>query len=194
MLFKSLFISQLATAGLVYRIPNPSTNPPPRPISEPAPEAFSVLTLRSASAIHFNEFNAADSGIFLQLADSKATCDGGETPNAATFYLKDGELFLYSTKEPAQKVFSTTGGKLGYVTGDQAPPSDAKVIGWSIDSDGNLNSDGAGFIACPGSESDDPWTVWVNVPIPRPIGNENCLGFTTRTNTVEDPVSCQYTK
>ena len=57
-------------------------------------DTFNLMALRSASAIHFANFNAALSSVFLRLPEQNATCDS-ESDGSATFYLKDGGLYLY---------------------------------------------------------------------------------------------------
>ncbi|KAM5346154.1 hypothetical protein ACJ41O_009159 [Fusarium nematophilum] len=190
MQFKNLlFLSGLAAAA-----PAANTTYPEAPAATPS--AFEILALRSASEIHFATANAAKSSIFLKLPDQGATCDS-ESDGSATFYLKDGELHLYSTDNPPQQLYADRSGmgqgKLGYVTGAQPPPRNAELTGWELDESGNLSLDGAGLIACPGS-IDDAWSVWVSAGISNPAGNENCLGFSARAVEVKEPNSCKYTE
>lgn len=65
---------------------------------------FNLMALRSASDIHFAEFNAALSSIMLKLPQPNATCDA-ESGDAATFYLKDGEMYLYAASATPQQLF-----------------------------------------------------------------------------------------
>ncbi|KAH6880784.1 hypothetical protein B0T10DRAFT_495237 [Thelonectria olida] len=193
MQFKTL-AAQLAVVGLASALPQPSATQSATPVATPS--AFSILTLRSGSDIHFNNFNAALSSIFLQLPKSNATCDA-ESDGAATFYLKDGELHLYSTENPPQKLYADRSGmgqgKLGYVTGAQPAPRNGELTGWGLDESGNLNLNGAGFLACPNS-IEDSWSVWVNAGVSEPAGNSGCLGFSARAVEVTEPNSCLYTQ
>lgn len=66
---------------------------------------FNLMALRSASDIHFASFNAALSSIMLKLPQPNATCDYGESGDAATFYLQDGEMYLYAASATPQQLF-----------------------------------------------------------------------------------------
>jgi hypothetical protein len=70
----------------------------------PAPATFDIMSLRSASPIHFAQVSAARSGLFLNLPRSNATCKG-ESSGHATFYIANEELALYSCEGEVQKVF-----------------------------------------------------------------------------------------
>lgn len=67
-------------------------------------KAFHLMSLRSASPIHFGSFSAAQSNIFINYPQGEqgATCDG-DAQGIATFSLKGGELFLYSGDEKNQQ-------------------------------------------------------------------------------------------
>lgn len=104
MQFKTLIAAQLA--ALAAAAPAATTT---SASAVATPSAFNILTLRSGSAIHFNNFNAALSNIFLQLPKPNATCDA-ESDGAATFYLSNGELYLYSTENPPQKLYADRSG------------------------------------------------------------------------------------
>jgi hypothetical protein len=70
-------------------------------------KAFHLMSLRSASPIHFGSFSAAQSSIFINYPQGEqgATCNG-DAQGTATFSLKGGELFLYSgDAENQQQVF-----------------------------------------------------------------------------------------
>lgn len=60
-------------------------------------KAFHLMSLRSASPIHFGSFSAVESNIFINYpqGEQAATCNG-DAKGIATFSLKGGELFLYS--------------------------------------------------------------------------------------------------
>ncbi|KAH8729850.1 cell wall protein PhiA [Ilyonectria robusta] len=193
MQIKNIIASQLVAVGLASALPQ-ATVTATTPVATPS--AFTILTLRSASDIHFNQFNAALSSVFLQLPKSNASCDA-TSDGAATFYLNDGGLFLYSNSNPPQQLYADRSGmgqgKFGYVTGAQPPPRNAELTGWGLDDAGNLNLDGAGFLACPNS-IDDSWSVWVNAGVDQPAGNEGCLGFSARAVESLNPNACLYTQ
>lgn len=70
-------------------------------------KAFNLMSLRSASPIHFGSFSATKSSIFINLPAGKqgATCEG-DPKGVATFSLKDGQLFLYDGRSTdPQQIF-----------------------------------------------------------------------------------------
>ena len=71
---------------------------------QPAPEALELMALRSASPIHFAQFSAAKSRLWLNYQGQNATCNG-EDDGRVTVYIKDGGLFLYNTDGTAQQVY-----------------------------------------------------------------------------------------
>lgn len=81
------------------------------PVAEPAAAApagskpFGIMSLRSASPIHFGQVSAAKGNYFLGLPKQNAVCEG-KNPEAAVFYIKDSELYLYTPKTKAvQKAY-----------------------------------------------------------------------------------------
>ncbi|KAF4977436.1 hypothetical protein FDECE_18356 [Fusarium decemcellulare] len=186
MLYKNVLLASLS--GLAAAATNDT-----KIVSKPS---FEILALRSGSDIHFSKAAAAESSIFLGLSDQGASCDEGKKQDAATFYLKNGELFLYKTDNPPQQVYADRSGmgqgRVGYITGAQPPPRNAELTGWEIDSDENITLEGASLKACLGAN--DAWVVWVSVGSANPPGYDECLGFTARTGYIENPVSCLYTQ
>ncbi|KAI1419993.1 hypothetical protein F5Y12DRAFT_775061 [Xylaria sp. FL1777] len=165
-------------------------------------DPFGLMALRSASPIHFAQFDAALSSIFLNLPSQNATCDDGTKPvagDSATFTLsEDGGLYLYSTDAPFQQLFVDRSGmgqgKLGYTTGAQPIPHYGERTTFAIDENGYLSFNGAGFIACPNS-IDGAWSVWVDAGVSNPGGNSDCLGLSAlAVKAVGAPNSCSYTQ
>ncbi|RYP89244.1 hypothetical protein DL769_000137 [Monosporascus sp. CRB-8-3] len=167
----------------------------PRASELPAESKFTLMALRSASPVHFASFGATQSSLFLNLPDQDATCDV-EDPGYATFYLKDGGLYLYAASATPQQIYADRSGmgqgKLGYTTGAQRPPRNAEVDGWVVDESGNLSLDGAGFLACPDS-IEGSWILWIDAGVAQPGGNSGCLGISARAVEATKPISCQYT-
>ncbi|KAI0424541.1 hypothetical protein F5Y09DRAFT_324088 [Xylaria sp. FL1042] len=165
-------------------------------------EPFGLMALRSASPIHFAQFSAARSSIFLNLPSQNTTCDDGTKPttaNSATFTLsEDGGLYLYSTSAPYQQLFVDRSGMgqgvTGYTTGAQPGPRNGERTKFSVDESGYLSFNGAGFIACPNS-IDGAWSIWVDAGVSNPGGNSGCLGLTALAVKITDaPNSCSYTQ
>ena len=72
------------------------------PASQSKP--FNVLSIHSGSGVQYQPFNAAKSSIFAGLPSQNASC---ARPNEqdATFYIKDGALYLYDQSATPQVIF-----------------------------------------------------------------------------------------
>jgi hypothetical protein len=75
----------------------------------PSDAKFGLMALRSASPVHFAQFDAALSSVFLNLPAQNATCDSGEA-DSATFYLQDGGLYLYAASATPQQLYADRSG------------------------------------------------------------------------------------
>jgi hypothetical protein len=181
----SIIATIMAAAGA-------SAAPSPKP-----PATFSIMSLRSASPLHFGQVSAAQSNIFIHLPEQNATCKGDYDATQATFYISnDKELFLYTPKgQPAQKVYVDRSGmgqgNVGYATGNEVLPRYAETKGW-INDGSYLSFNGSGLLACPNS-IDGAWSVWVSVLVDKPGNQEGCLGFNPRILPVDKPTECTYT-
>ena len=69
------------------------------------PKFFSLIAIRSGSAVQYSPFNAAKSSLFAGLPNQGASCDKpGET--TATFFLgSEGGLFLNTDTAGPQQIF-----------------------------------------------------------------------------------------
>ncbi|GAW18691.1 hypothetical protein ANO14919_081720 [Xylariales sp. No.14919] len=210
MLANVLSLAALAGAAMASPCkPSPTTSAPsystvPSPSSTAiAPgEPFGLMALRSASPIHFAQFGAALSSVFLNLPSQNATCDDGENPTTAdyaTFTLsEEGELYLYRQSATPQQLFVDRSGmgqgKLGYTTGAQPGPRNGERTAFSLDDYNDLSFNGAGFLACPNS-IDGAWSVWVDAGVSSPGGNSDCLGLSARAVKIAGAAnSCVYTQ
>ncbi|KAL8383209.1 hypothetical protein RB595_006795 [Gaeumannomyces hyphopodioides] len=168
--------------------------PAPAPI--PADGRFNLITLRSGSLVHLSWVSAAKSGLHVRLPAQNASCDRGEDPNQATFYLHDGGLFLHAASATPQQMWverSWMGqGQTGYTTGAQPLPRNGERTPFRLDEYNNLSFDNVTFMACPG-EADGAWSIWVSAGVYEPQGHKNCEGVSLRASPVEQPVSCLYT-
>lgn len=163
--------------------------------SLPPDAKFQLMALRSGSEIHFAPFSAAKNSVFLDLPSQNATCaDGPE--DRATFFLRNGGLYLYGDPATEQQLYADRSGmgqgKFGYTTGTEPPPRNAEETGWVLDEANNLSLNGTGLIACPNS-IDGAWSVWVYAGIDQPAGNSDCVGFSARAVQIDEPNSCLYT-
>ncbi|KAH7171259.1 hypothetical protein EDB81DRAFT_778066 [Dactylonectria macrodidyma] len=182
MQIKNLLLAPLVAAGVVSAAPA-STN------------TFEVLSLRSASGIHFTGFQASNNNIRLKQATQGATCKS-PTDNLATFKLVDGNLFLYHEGTTPQQLFVDRSGmgqgKLGYTTNVKEIPTRWERTGWAVDGNGDLKFKGVGFLACP--SGDGSWNVWMNAGFSQPGGSSGCLSLTARAIKIGKPNSCTYTQ
>lgn len=202
MLSNALSFAVLAGAAMASPYSTTPTNSvTPSPTIRPN-EPFYIMSLRSASPIHFAQFQAALNSIFLYLPSQNATCDDGEKPtdpNYATFALsEDGGLYLYAQSATPQQLFVDRSGmgqgKLGYTTGAEPGPRNGERTAFSVDEYDDLSFNGAGFIACPNS-IEGSWSVWVDAGFANPGGNSDCLGLAARAVKIEQNVnSCSYSQ
>ncbi|KAI6783953.1 uncharacterized protein J7T54_001829 [Emericellopsis cladophorae] len=192
-------LTTLFAAGLTSAAPAPNATPSPSTTTDV--KAFGLMSLRSASPIHFGTVSASKSNLLINLPEEAqdATCDANVTNNGATFSLRDGALFLYNkdTDEEQQVWVDRSGmgqGNVGYLSGGQGFPRNAELTGWTSTDKGDysyLNFNGAGLIACP-AIPEGSWSIWVNAGVTNPGGSEGCLGFNAMVLPTEEPVSCTY--
>ncbi|KAF2734793.1 cell wall protein PhiA, partial [Polyplosphaeria fusca] len=161
---------------------------------------FGLMSIRSGSNIHFAVFQAALSGIYLDLDSQNATCDDPDSiyANIAEFSIQDGELFLYGGSDflsgDAQQIIvdrSDYGqGVVRYANTSMILGPQWETVGWQITND-DLEFDGIGFQACPG-EIEGAWRLWL-AAFRNPNGNEGCLGLESLALTLNHPDACTYT-
>ncbi|PHH62702.1 hypothetical protein CDD81_6771 [Ophiocordyceps australis] len=191
----SSVLASLAAAGSALAAPPAEYKPPTNHPNGPQP--FGIMSLRSASPIHFGQFSAANGNLYIHLGQQNASCD---RPNVewATFYIKEGSMYLYSKDREVQEIYVDRSGmgqgKLGYTTGTYIPaPRNSERKTWSIDKYGDLTFNGASLLACP-TTIDGPWSIWVVSGISPPAGLKGCVGMVARTVNATNPASCEYTK
>jgi hypothetical protein len=86
------FLAAAASIGLTTVAAQPAGTCPPPPTG---PDTFGLVAINSGGPAHYAGFNAARRGLFAGYAGQNADCDDGPDSGYATFYLKDGALFLY---------------------------------------------------------------------------------------------------
>ncbi|KAK4194919.1 hypothetical protein QBC40DRAFT_26311 [Triangularia verruculosa] len=163
-----------------------------------APRKFGIMSLRSASPVHFGTAGASKNKLVLNLPEDQldAECTDGVARRDAVFYIKDGELYLYGPEDGKVQSFFTDRSGMGqgvlqyYNKGEQGLGRNFEVKGWALDENDNLTFNGSGLIACP--SEDGPWYVWVSAGVNKPAGQEGCLGFSARTIDTVEPVQCTY--
>ncbi|PCD20928.1 hypothetical protein FGRA07_05080 [Fusarium graminearum] len=182
MQFKTLFTASLLS-GLTVAAPEPKT--------------FGLVALRSGSPFHLSSVSASESGFSLLLPKGKqgAKCADNKKEDFATFRIsKDKKLVLYHKGKEQQIAYTDRSGMgqgvLQY-TGQKNYPRNAETEGWKVDKDGNLvfGSNNAGFMACPGLKSTDPWSIWVATGTDHPGNSEKeCYSFSARVAETKKPL------
>lgn len=68
------------------------------------PNTFGVIAIHSGSGVHNSGFNAAKGSLFAGLPNQGASCARPDE-QSATFYIKDGALFLYDASATPQEIY-----------------------------------------------------------------------------------------
>lgn len=192
--------SALAAAGAAVAAPATRSAPA---TNGTTPDIFSVMSLRSASPIHFGSLSASKGGLLLNSnANDTVSCASPRAENYVQLYIDDGELFLYSGNfdyAQKQQVFVDRSGMGQGVIGYQptiAPfPRNSELKGWASTKDGEysyLSFNDQTLQACPGAAG-GAWSVWL-AGVENPAGNEGCLGFTAMDLDVSHPIPCWYSQ
>ncbi|KAL3457159.1 hypothetical protein BJX64DRAFT_280830 [Aspergillus heterothallicus] len=156
------------------------------------PDTFGLVAIHSGEGVQYAGFNAALRSIFAGLSSQNATCDGTDD-GYASFYIKDGALFLYGPNN--QQVFVDRSGmgqgKIGYTVGDESGPRNGERTGWAINGDNHLQFAGNDLIACPNSIG-GAYSIWASAGVANPGGNSDCVGIAARVEKEADATSCTY--
>jgi len=168
----------------------------PQTFGTPIPDGtrFGVIAIRSGSPIHNQALQAAQRGLIVGAKSQNASCDA--PTNFATFYIADEELRLHSTRNPPQTMFVDRSGMgqgvIGYTTGAQPIGARSETKGWALGANNELQFDGAGVQACPGS-IDGAWSIWLQ-GLDRPGWNDNCTSIAGTAIKTDSPITCTYTQ
>lgn len=186
MQFKNLFLAASA-ATAVSALPA---------ASESQLKTFNLVSIHSGSAVQYAGFNAAKSSLFAGLSSQNATCTRPKE-QTATFYIKDGALYLFDQSATPQEFYVDRSGmgqgKIGYTTGAQPAPKNSERTGWAIDQNNHLQFAGSDMIACPNS-IDGAWSIWASAGVANPAGNKDCTGIAARVEETTNPNGCKYTE
>ncbi|KAI0015572.1 cell wall protein PhiA [Xylariomycetidae sp. FL0641] len=184
MLFNAAALSLLAGAAVAM--------PAPQPI--PADAKFTLQIDNSNAALDYAGVSAANKELFVKLAGKQgANCDTGNSVSTATFYMKDGNLFLFGNLN--QEMFADLSGMgqgiMQYTTGDEGKPKNAQRGTFALDDTTHiLTLDGNGFVACP--NDDGSWILLADAGISEPTGRKGCVNVNLKANEATAPVSCVY--
>ncbi|KAK2730729.1 hypothetical protein FQN55_005511 [Onygenales sp. PD_40] len=183
--FSSLLLAALGATAASAQPTNSHASPT---------RAFGVISILSGSQVHYAGFNAAKESIFAGLPNQDAQCERPDE-QFATFYVENGALYLYTpfSAESQQLFVDRSGmgqGKIGYITGNEAPPRYAELDGWSINGENHLQLFGEDLVACPGG-IENAWSIWAS-GFANPGGNKNCVGIAARVEYTDSPNACVY--
>ncbi|KAI5357099.1 hypothetical protein Slin14017_G124200 [Septoria linicola] len=170
------------------------TNTPSIPVPQKG-DKFGLISIRSGSPIQNTGIKAANGRLTVG-GKQDASCD--KPSDFATFYIQDGEAYLYAQSATPQQLWVDRSGMgqgvTGYTTGAQPTPRNAERKGFSIDKDGRLTFDGTSAVACPPGEQnkDAGYSIWFSTS-EKPGFNEGCLPIALRAIKSDNPVGCLYT-
>ncbi|KAF4452174.1 cell wall protein [Fusarium austroafricanum] len=98
---------------------------------------------------------AANNTLYIGSSKQDACCNQMNAEDAATFYLQDKELFLYSPGNPKQQVnveYLECKTHVRYAIGSRINANKTINSGWRIDSDDNITFNGANLMTCGNSK------------------------------------------
>jgi hypothetical protein len=72
--------------------------------------AFTLTAAQVDSPVDSLIFSAASSTLFLNLPEQNAVCQHPVEDEAATLYIRDGQLYLYATKAAPQIIYTDRSG------------------------------------------------------------------------------------
>ncbi|EME81988.1 uncharacterized protein MYCFIDRAFT_211515 [Pseudocercospora fijiensis CIRAD86] len=155
-------------------------------------DKFGLIVVKPGSPIHHQGITASH-GSLLVGGKQDATCD--TKSDFATFFINNGEAYLYSPSSTQQLWVDRSGmgqGISGYTTGTQEAPKNAERKSFKVDKDGHLTFEGVTPKACPGKDNDAGWSLWFS-SADKPGFNEGCIGVALKALKEDNPVSCSYT-
>ncbi|RBR20613.1 hypothetical protein FVER53590_03682 [Fusarium verticillioides] len=118
------------------------------------------------------KLKAANNNLYIGSPKQDACCNQFNAEDAATFYLQDEELFLYSPGNPKQQVIvnSAKAAKecqtsVGYVIGSRKKLDKTLREGWRMDDDDNITFKGLNLMVCSSSGFSTPALLLASIPI-----------------------------
>ncbi|KAG4271201.1 hypothetical protein FPRO04_14701 [Fusarium proliferatum] len=155
---------------------------------------FQIVAFRPDSEIDSLKIKAANNTLYIGPSTQDACCNQRNAEDAATFYLKSEELFLYSPGNPKQQIYvdnSRAGERnIRYYIGSQPQPQGAKTKGWEIRKDGALTFNDGQLMAC--NNGANTWDVLLRSGDQSAGSCKKCLEFTAKTSIIASPTSCLY--
>lgn len=83
-------------------------------------KTFGIVSIHSGSAVQYASFNAAKSSLFAGLSSQNASCARPQE-QTATFYIKDGALYLYDQSATPQEFYVDRSGMGKFISHFQYP-------------------------------------------------------------------------
>lgn len=194
------FLTVAALATSVAAIPTWRTRYSNRTITDNTP--FALLAIRSGNELQYSPFSASQGSLVLNDPSAKdAVCATTTTSGAATFYLSNGALYLYTPANITQELYTDRSGMgqgmLQYSTtpGGSLPGRNSETTGWMFDAVNDIVfSSNSSFVACPAAlnATSGPYSVWLNTGVTNPGSNLNCVGIAARAVPVAKRNACTY--
>ncbi|RGP63511.1 cell wall [Fusarium sporotrichioides] len=135
---------------------------------------------------------AANNTLYIGSSKQRACCNQMNAEDAATFFLQDKELFLYSPGNPKQQVIVDSPkckAHARYSIGSRSDINKKANKGWRIDSNGGLTFNGSSLMTCGGSNLARDVLVYDGNNQP----DKSCRNLTTKATNIRQPTSCLYT-
>lgn len=166
-------------------------------------EYFGLLSLRSASPIHYQSVSASDHSLWLNkptgsfCPDNVKKIGGCPVGNTTDFTSADGTLSMGTVVPGGQQVYiEPETGAVKYTTAHSAAvPEGAIVTGWHRSEEGSLGylkNEKGGFVACPASGNDkDSWKVFIALECVDFA--DACLSFDALASNLTEASAWQYT-
>ncbi|KAK6351442.1 hypothetical protein TWF718_004602 [Orbilia javanica] len=165
----------------------------------PAPSnlSFSMMSLRSASPVHFGQVNASGQKFYIGLEKPSSYCPTPPVPAKScpsgkytSVVFGSGYASLNVQVPGGQRIYVAPDGSLSYTQAHSAyiPPGSTEggfILGPKNANNGlrPITHKKGGFYACPATEGTGPWKVFVGQPKDAnvPSGHaSHCLGFSNQ--------------
>ncbi|EWC46774.1 hypothetical protein DRE_04019 [Drechslerella stenobrocha 248] len=163
------------------------------PAKAPAPPlSFGMMSLRSASPVHFGTLNAVSQKFYIGVEKPTTWCPKSvprkECPSGqnTAFTMNAGRLYLNVKVPGGQRVYIACDRSLSYTQAHSASiPAGSIETGWTLGpkQENSLRAIGHGsdgFYACPKAKNTAPWKIYVGLPKDKDTPSKkasDCLPF-----------------
>ncbi|KAF3084577.1 hypothetical protein TWF569_006362 [Orbilia oligospora] len=165
----------------------------------PAPSnlSFTMMSLRSASPVHFGSVNASGQKFYIGLEKPSSYCPTPPVPASScpsgkytSVTFGSGYSSLNVAVPGGQRIYIAPDGSLSYTQAHSAyiPPGstqDGFILGPKNKDNGlrPITHKKGGFVACPTKKNVGPWKVYVGQPASKDVPSgcaTDCLGFSNQ--------------